>query len=480
MATKSLFISHISEEAEYAALLKEMIQRDFLDLAKCFTSSDIGSIGAGANWLTAVERAMAEAKAVIVLCSKASVHRPWVQFEVGAAWMRKVPVVPVCHSGMKLIDLEMPLSLRQGVELPTERGIALLYEGIARELGMTTPQPADVPMRLREMKEIEGRLKIAEVHQFERFFDVVLPPPGRLTEDTIPDDAVVECGGPSLQLFGLIEGARLTWREIVRKAQKTPDTRWLRQLQRCIAQASNNEMFRPVQAVYHTEVGSYQPQLAKKEVRIDGSSRFHVHFVDTVVAPLSEVQNEFGTLATLLRLGLRFRYEVIERFRRCAKSAGPAGRSVCVDAVKPLRDAVETIEYDALSRGAEQLDRDTVIAIFDSDEDQATVAAVLDAWTDARAALFRDDPPPSSDELARVIADMRALNHTFMTLGTRRYHELVKTRWAEPVPARTAGAKAPLVPVARRRDQGIKAAARRAGAPVGTGGRATARTAPRT
>ena len=72
MVTKSLFGSHISEEAEYAALLKEMIQSDFLELAKCFTSSDIGSIGAGENWLTAVERAMTEAKAVIVLCSKAS------------------------------------------------------------------------------------------------------------------------------------------------------------------------------------------------------------------------------------------------------------------------------------------------------------------------------------------------------------------------------------------------------------------------
>jgi hypothetical protein len=33
MATNSPFISHISEEAESAALLKEMIQEDFLGLA---------------------------------------------------------------------------------------------------------------------------------------------------------------------------------------------------------------------------------------------------------------------------------------------------------------------------------------------------------------------------------------------------------------------------------------------------------------
>jgi hypothetical protein len=320
MVTKSLFVSHISEEAEYAALLKEMIQSDFLELAKCFTSSDIGSIGAGENWLTAVERAMTEAKAVIVLCSKASVHRPWVQFEVGAAWMKGVPVIPVCHSGMKIGELQMPLSLRQGVELPTERGIAQLYEGIARILKMARPpKPSDLADRLNRMKDIEDRLKVGAVQQFELFLDIVLAPPGQLEGETIPDDAVVESTGDSLQLFGFLEGTRLTWRDIVRKAQKTPDTRWLRELQRSIALASNNERFRPVQAVYHTQNGSYQPQLSKKEVRIDGSTRFHVHFVDTVVAPLSEVQNDFGMLATLLRLGLRFRYEVIERFQKLSR-----------------------------------------------------------------------------------------------------------------------------------------------------------------
>ena len=44
-----------------------------------------GGIGAGKDWLKAVEDALAKSKAVLVLCSKASVHRPWVQFEV---WRR--------------------------------------------------------------------------------------------------------------------------------------------------------------------------------------------------------------------------------------------------------------------------------------------------------------------------------------------------------------------------------------------------------
>jgi hypothetical protein len=440
MATRSIFVSHISEEADYAALLKEMIQSDFLDLAKCFTSSDIGSIGAGENWLTAVERAMTEAKAVIVLCSKASVHRPWVQFEVGAAWMKGVPVIPVCHSGMKMGDLQMPLSLRQGVELPTERGIAQLYEGIARVLKMARPpKPGDIAERLGRMKDVEDRLKLGDVQQFELFLDIVLAPPGRLEGETIPDDAVVESTGDSLELFGFLEGTRLTWRDIVRKAQKTPDTRWLRELQRSIALASNNERFRPVQAVYHTEAGSYQPQLSKKEVRSDGSTRFHVHFVDTVVAPLSEVQNEFGMLATLLRLGLRFRYEVIERFQKLARCrTGGANPAPCADIVKQLCEAIEIIENDALSRGAGKMDRDAVMGLFESDEDQTTMAGVQDSWDETRAVLFRKDPPPSAEDLACVLARMRTINYDFMKLGTRRFHEQVEMRWAEPARVREA------------------------------------------
>jgi hypothetical protein len=431
MTTKSLFISHISEEADVAVLLKKMIQDDFLGLVGCFTSSDIGSIGAGENWLTSIERAMSEAKAVIVLCSKASVHRPWVQFEVGAAWMKGVPIIPACHSGMKVDELQMPLSLRQGLELGSEQGLAKLYDGVARALKIDrTPRIAELPERLSRLKQIEDRFRLSQIQQFELFMDIILPPPGYLESETVPDDTPVELGESSLQLFGLLSGTGLTWRKIVKAAEKTPDTRWLRQLQRCIYLASNNERFRPVQAVYHTEGGSYQPQLSKREVHANGTARFHVHFVDTVVAPLTEVENEFGLLATLLRLGLRFRYEVIERFRKLERPVHAMGASNSSEAtLKQLRDAIEVIENDALSRGAEKMDRDAVMALFERKDDHDTMADVQDSWDEARALLFRGDPPLSNPEVIDVLKQMRRLNFHFMRIGTRRFHEMIGKRW---------------------------------------------------
>jgi hypothetical protein len=432
-----LFVSHISEEAELAALLKESMESDFLGLVNFFTSSDIGSIAAGEDWLAAVKKAMADAEAVIVLCSKAAVQRPWVHFEVGAAWMKGVPIIPVCHSGMAVTDLQMPLSTRQGIELGTERGIERLYQGIAKALKLKqVPRPNNLPTLVRRIEELEARFVLAQPQQFERYIDIVVPPPGCLQSAHIPDDAPIESDAVSLQLFGFIPGADRTWKDIARRANRTPDTRWLTQLQHCIHLASKNEVFHPVQAIYHTEQASYQPQLAKKEGLPGGACRYHVHFVETVVAPLSEVDNDFGLLATLLRLGLRFRYEVIERFRRQVRMSNPTpnGDQSALDMLLKLRSAVEVIENDALSRGAENIDRDAVAQLFNRTEDQDEMDDIQSSWDLARAMLFRTEPPPTLQEVSQVIKQMRQINYRFMTLGTRRFHEMVCTDWRDSQP----------------------------------------------
>jgi len=199
-------------------------------------------------------------------------------------------------------------------------------------------------------------------------------------------------------------------------------------------------MFRPVQAVYHAEEASYQPQLAKKECLADGTARFHVHFVETVIQPLMEIQNDFGLLATLGRLGLRFRYEVIERYPRLVRAAAiecPDPQAAAKYVLQRLRSAIEVIENDAMSRGAENIDPEAVAALFEQHEDQEEMAAIQKIWGTNRAALFKDDPPPTAQEVDTIIGPMREMNFRFMRLATRRYHEMVCSRWA-PKPIRAA------------------------------------------
>jgi hypothetical protein len=430
---KRIFVSHISEEADIAAFLTQKLERDFLGLVRFFTSSDGSSIKLGDQWLTDIKKAMDTAVAVIVLCSKASIHRPWVQFELGAAWMKGIPVLPICHSGLAPTELPMPLYSLQAVQLGTEQGIKSLYQSIASRLSIPgSPLPSDLGPLLKEIKAREKKYG-SRTHQYERYIDIVVAP-GQQIDKCIPDDTKIESDEDSLALFRLAEAAGWTWKDIVnsvwsgRVQEARPDTRWMTQLHQCILLASQNKLFDPVQAIYHGERASYQPQLAKKENLPDGSCRFHIHFVETVVAPLRDVQNDFGLLATMLRLGLRFRYEVIEKFKRLVRT-GRVPQGGIESLIQQLRSAVEVIENDARSRGTENFDTESVAALFESEPDQEEIRSLQVIWDESRLLLFRSDPPPVLQEIHSALSGMHEVNYRFMCLATERYHHMVCNRW---------------------------------------------------
>lgn len=138
MATQ-LFISHITEEAGIAATLKARITDDFQVRLAIFLSSDTESIAAGDEWLTSVGAAVRNSAVFIVICTPVSVTRPWVNFEAGAAWMRDIPVIPVCAGGMRPRGLPMPLAARQGLDLGDAQGLRRLYGRIADAVDCRLP-----------------------------------------------------------------------------------------------------------------------------------------------------------------------------------------------------------------------------------------------------------------------------------------------------------------------------------------------------
>jgi hypothetical protein len=77
--------------------------------------------------------------ALITLCSFDSLTRPWVNFEVGAAWMINKPNIPVCHKGLTPADLPVPLSLYQALAIDDPRGLTRLYTTLAGWFGCKVP-----------------------------------------------------------------------------------------------------------------------------------------------------------------------------------------------------------------------------------------------------------------------------------------------------------------------------------------------------
>ena len=177
MARLQMFLSHVHVESRFADFIQSSVERDFIGLVKVFVASD-GGILAGKKWLDDLTRALNASDLHAVLCSPESLTRHWVSFETGAAHLRGIPLIPLCHSGLNPDQLPVPLSAFQGIRLCAPEGTPLsesgsgpkaLYTAIAAALGSSVPQ-ADFQAYDRQLAALEqtyaiehGRLKEGSV-----------------------------------------------------------------------------------------------------------------------------------------------------------------------------------------------------------------------------------------------------------------------------------------------------------------------------
>ena len=84
--------------------------------------------------------ALKKSDIVLVLCSEESVHRPWVNFEAGGAWMANKRVIPLCHGDMEPGDLPQPLATLQAYSLGNPQDIQRLVSLLAESAGVKPPQ----------------------------------------------------------------------------------------------------------------------------------------------------------------------------------------------------------------------------------------------------------------------------------------------------------------------------------------------------
>lgn len=134
-----VFISHITEEKEIAIAFKELIESSFLGMLDVFVSSDEDTIHMGQKWLDRISNGLKTCAIEVVLCSPKSILRPWINFEAGAGWVRDIPVIPLCHSGIEPAKLPMPLNLLQAAKANEVSSLKLIFPVLAQAIGAKTP-----------------------------------------------------------------------------------------------------------------------------------------------------------------------------------------------------------------------------------------------------------------------------------------------------------------------------------------------------
>jgi hypothetical protein len=156
-----VFISHISEETPIAEVLRDWIESTFLGQFEVFASSDRENLPAGNIWIGEIDQIMDSAVAFLVLCSPASLMRPWINFQTGWGWIKGLPVISICHSGLKMDDLPPQMSSFQAIEIDSDNFVFDLLSRLAKQLGFEKFPRVDQSAMMHELisatRSISGR-----------------------------------------------------------------------------------------------------------------------------------------------------------------------------------------------------------------------------------------------------------------------------------------------------------------------------------
>ncbi len=151
-----IFISHISEEQPLATVIKKWLEDTFLGNVTVFVSSDPDNISAGTKWLDEINEAMDCAKLLIILYSPQSKFRPWINFEAGCGWIKKIPIIPICHSGLKFSEIEAPISDFQGLDIESTDFTKRFFGAVTKHAGFTKAPRVSNEEFMKEAKTAIG------------------------------------------------------------------------------------------------------------------------------------------------------------------------------------------------------------------------------------------------------------------------------------------------------------------------------------
>ncbi|KQR95047.1 hypothetical protein ASG01_04110 [Chryseobacterium sp. Leaf180] len=153
-----IFISHITEEKDISIALKNFIEKKFLKTVDVFVSSHEESIKLGDDWMGNIKKSMKDCSLTILICSPISITRPWLNFEAGAGWVKDIPVIPFCHSGIIPSKLPVPINSFQGGLLNSKADLSKLFGRIAEITHITAPDIDDEDF-FNSLNTIENQIK---------------------------------------------------------------------------------------------------------------------------------------------------------------------------------------------------------------------------------------------------------------------------------------------------------------------------------
>lgn len=151
-SARRVFVSHIHEERALGDVIKTWIEDAFAGHdVEAFLSSDRQSLPTGRKWRDVILDQLSTTKIMVSVLSPASLARPWPNIELGAAWVRDLRIIPLCHSGQTFGALPPPFSDFHGTGLDENDAAQRLLGGVADGFGLKLPTRLDFAACRREL-----------------------------------------------------------------------------------------------------------------------------------------------------------------------------------------------------------------------------------------------------------------------------------------------------------------------------------------
>lgn len=143
---RKLFLSHSAVDIDLAEYL-ELTVRVSIPSIDVFRTTRVGQIQAGREWFNIIAQELRQADIFLILLTEASVNRPWICFETGAAWFSTRCLVPVLAGDLKPEMVPEPLRSLQVLSLESTEQASQIF----RELGGKLHHPDEFVARAHEL-----------------------------------------------------------------------------------------------------------------------------------------------------------------------------------------------------------------------------------------------------------------------------------------------------------------------------------------
>ncbi len=210
---------------------------------------------------------------------------------------------------------------------------------------------------------------------------------------------------------------------------------WLKSIVDAIREAFEHRPHEPSDAIFTGEDDQfYRPTLLsiRRCVDTNEAESAHIAFLESATGPIRNCPIELSALGNVLRMGYRFKWEVLDGFHGIRTERD----------VNRVRKIIERMERESHQRGYYEPDRplqsnlpdNPILAAF-SDDTRPVIVEMFNEWGKLRNRegsgkldlAFKEKNATATRE---CLWQIEKLNKDFMKIGTKRYAELVEEYWS--------------------------------------------------